>query len=155
MWYFMPHLPLVPYICDSELGQHWFRYWLVACSAPTHYLNQCWRVVNWTLGNKLQWNSNRNCNIVIQENTFENVVCEMAAIMSRGRWVKGTCTDLIHNSMNCKKSDILSFCRFWIQVDIRYLKSCLYHSWLPNNKTVTTGPKFWCIVFHEFIEKIL
>ena len=48
--------------------------------APSHYLNQCWNVVNWTLGNKLQWNFNRNSNIFIQENAFENVVCEMASI---------------------------------------------------------------------------
>ena len=24
--------------------------------APSHYLNQWWNIVNWTLGNKLQWN---------------------------------------------------------------------------------------------------
>ena len=30
--------------------------------------------------NKLQWNFNRNSNIFIQENAFENVVCEMASI---------------------------------------------------------------------------
>ena len=29
------------HICVSELGQHWFRYWLVAWSVPSHYLNQC------------------------------------------------------------------------------------------------------------------
>ena len=34
--------------------------WLVACSAPSHYLNQCWNIVNCTHGNKLQWNFNRN-----------------------------------------------------------------------------------------------
>ena len=27
------------------------------------------------------------CNFFIHENAFENVVCEMAAILSRGRWV--------------------------------------------------------------------
>ena len=32
------------------------------------------------MGNKLQWNFNRNSNIFIQENTFENVICEMASI---------------------------------------------------------------------------
>ena len=26
----LTHLPLVPHICISELGQHWFRQWLVA-----------------------------------------------------------------------------------------------------------------------------
>ena len=31
--------------------------WLVAWSVPSHYLNQCWNIVNWTLRNKLQWNS--------------------------------------------------------------------------------------------------
>ena len=24
------------------MGHHWFRYWLVACSAPSHYLKQYW-----------------------------------------------------------------------------------------------------------------
>ena len=48
--------------------------------APSHYLNHCWNIVNWTLVNKLQWNFNPNSNIFIQENTFENFVCEMASI---------------------------------------------------------------------------
>ena len=56
-------------------------------SPPSHYLNQCWNIVNWTLRNKLQWNLNRNSNIFIQENAFESVVCEMASISSRPQWV--------------------------------------------------------------------
>ena len=40
----------------------------------THSLNQCWNIVDWTLGNKLQWNFNRNSYIFIQENPFETVV---------------------------------------------------------------------------------
>ena len=52
------------------------------------YLNQCWIIVNWTLRNKLQWNLNRNSNIFIQENAFESVVCETAAILSRPQCVK-------------------------------------------------------------------
>ena len=43
----LTHLPLVLHICVSELGQHWFR------SAPSHYLNQRWLIINWTLHNKL------------------------------------------------------------------------------------------------------
>ena len=54
--------------------------------APSHYLNQCWNIVNWTLGNKLQWNLNRNLNIFIEENAFENV-WKMAAILSRPQCV--------------------------------------------------------------------
>ena len=30
---------------------------------PSHYLNQCWNIVNWIIGNKLQWNLNRNTHI--------------------------------------------------------------------------------------------
>ena len=63
----------------------WFRRWLVAWSAPSHYLNQCWNIVNW---NKLQWNHNRNSYIFIQENAFENVVRKLAAILSRPQYVK-------------------------------------------------------------------
>ena len=46
----LTHLSLVPHV----LGHHWFRQWLVAYSAPSHYLNQCWNTVNLTLRNKLQ-----------------------------------------------------------------------------------------------------
>ena len=58
---------------DASVNLHWLRQWLVAWPAPSHYLNQRWNIVNWTLRNKLQWNLNRNLYIFIQENTFENV----------------------------------------------------------------------------------
>ena len=61
----------------------------VAWSAPGHYLNQWWNIVNWTNRNKLQWNFNQNHNIFIQENAFENVVWKTAAILSRLQCVKG------------------------------------------------------------------
>ena len=48
--------------------------------ALSHYLNQCYDIVDWTLGNKLQWNSKRNSNVFIQENVFENIVFEIASI---------------------------------------------------------------------------
>ena len=69
--------PLTP--CVSQLymvPRHLQLVW----SAPSQYPNQCWNIVNWTLGNKLQWNFNRNLYIFIQENAFENVVWKMAAI---------------------------------------------------------------------------
>ena len=46
-------------------------------AAASHYLNQCWNIVNWMHGNKLQLNLNRNSYIFIQVNTFE---------MSFGKW---------------------------------------------------------------------
>ena len=47
----------------------------------------CWNYVNWTLRNKLQWNFKLNPNIFIEENTFQNVVCEMSDILSRPQCV--------------------------------------------------------------------
>ena len=61
---------------------------LVAWSAPSHYLNQCRDIVNWTLGIKCQWNLNRNLYIFIKKSAFENVVWEMATILSRPQCVK-------------------------------------------------------------------
>ena len=67
--------------------QHWFRQWLVAWTAPSHYLNQCWNIVNWTPINKLQWNFDWNFNIFIQGNAFESTMCEMAAMLFRPQYV--------------------------------------------------------------------
>ena len=80
----------MPHPCVSELSQHWFRWWLVAWSAPSHYLNQCWNIVDYTLRNKLQWKSIKNTRVFIHENVFENVVCEMATILSSGDELKNT-----------------------------------------------------------------
>ena len=57
------------------------------CAAPRHYLNQHWLIVNWTVRNKYRCNLNQNKNIFIQENAFENIVCEMTAILSRPQYV--------------------------------------------------------------------
>ena len=57
---------------------------------PNHYLNQCWNIVNSTLGNKLKWNLNRNLYIFIKENALENVVCEMSSILSRPQCVNAS-----------------------------------------------------------------
>ena len=90
------HLPLVPDICVSESGQHWFRYGLVAYSAPSHYLNQFWILVNWTLRNKLRWNFNQNTKLYIHENASENIVCETSTILSRGKRVNNLMSNWRH-----------------------------------------------------------
>ena len=38
--------------------------------------------------NKFQWKFNQNTKVFIHENASENIVCEMAVILSSGRWVK-------------------------------------------------------------------
>ena len=83
------------FIINNQYNAAYMRQWaesalsqLVAYSAPSHYLNQCWLIVNWTLRNKLQWIFNQNIKISVHENASENIVCEMAAILSRERWLK-------------------------------------------------------------------
>ena len=71
-------------------NHHWFRQWLVAYSSPSHYLNQCRVIVNWTPRNKLQWYFHRYSNFFIQENTFENIFCEMAASLFRPKRVNSS-----------------------------------------------------------------
>ena len=66
---------------------HWFRYCLGAWSAPSHYLNQCWNIVN---PNKIRWNLKWNSYIFVQENVFEIVICEMAVILSPPQCVNGS-----------------------------------------------------------------
>ena len=39
----------------------------LACTALSHYVNQCWLIVNWTLRNKFQSNSNRNTKLFIMK----------------------------------------------------------------------------------------
>ena len=53
----LTHLPLVPHIYVGELSHHWFRKWPVACTAPSHYLNQCCHIVIYSPRNIFQWNS--------------------------------------------------------------------------------------------------
>ena len=64
----------VTHICDTKLSLHLFRYWLVLCSAPSHYLNQCWNIDNCTFRIKRQWNFYQNSNVFIHENTSEHVI---------------------------------------------------------------------------------
>ena len=49
---------------------------------PSPYLSQCWVIVNWALRNTLQRNFNQNTKLPIHEIASENIVCEIAAILS-------------------------------------------------------------------------
>ena len=55
---------------------------LMAWAAPSHYLNQFWNSVNWTLGDIFQRNYNQNKKVFIKQNAFENVVWKMAVVLS-------------------------------------------------------------------------
>ena len=78
----LTHCGWVTHLCVSKLTI------IGSDQATSHYLNQWWNIVNWNLTNKPQWNLNRNSYIFIQENAFENVICEMTAILSQPQCVK-------------------------------------------------------------------
>ena len=82
---------LVPKMaCRLDGAKPLSKYW--------NYYLKIWNIVNWNPGNKLQWNFSQNSNIFIQENTFENVVCEMASI----------CLGL--NKLSCPQSMVSTSC---------------------------------------------
>ena len=56
----LTHRGRVTHLCVGKLDHHWIRWWLVVWLAPSHYLNQFWNIINWTLRNKPQWNFSRN-----------------------------------------------------------------------------------------------
>ena len=60
----------------------------MACHAII-WTNAAWNIVNLNLRNKFQWNLKRNSGIFIQENAFENVVCEMASLFLGLNVLKG------------------------------------------------------------------
>ena len=108
------HWGRVTHICVGNLGHQKFRWWLIAWSAASHYLNQFWNIVNWAVRNKIQWHFNRNSYIFIQENAFEYVVWKMAAILYRPHCDNqpqvnevsiGCCNDLSPIGLN--------WCWFW------------------------------------------
>ena len=86
---------------SSPPGATYMRQWigstLVQTMACRLFGNKCWVIVKWNLRNKLQWNFNQNTKLqwnlyqntkhFIQENASENIVCEIAAILSYTRRV--------------------------------------------------------------------
>ena len=111
--------------------------------APSRYLNQHWNIVNWTPGNKLQWNLNQNSCINIQENAFEIVVWKMAAILSEPQYVEMWCpchlpqnTDLwgemtardLRSHRTCASST-LSWLDSFVWLDPKWTLGVNHYSW--------------------------
>ena len=129
----------------SKLSKHWSRKWLVACSVPSPYLNQCWLIVNGTLGNKPQGNLNQNKNLFIHENAFKNVVCEMVAILSRGRWVKDKSTRIVGSVMAARvrcpinsSSPSAAYTRQWTESALVQVMACCLFGAKPLPETMQT-----------------
>ena len=73
------------YIYGCWLCHHWLRFCFFACMTLSHYLNNCWLVVNWTFSNSIWWNFCWIAMISIQENIFVNVFSKIAAILSQSQ----------------------------------------------------------------------
>ena len=84
----LTHLPLVPHICSSISGQHWFQYWTVTFLAPSHYLNQCWAIVYWTLRSKLQSISIKIQNVLITKMHLNTLPAKCQPFCPRGDVLK-------------------------------------------------------------------
>ena len=74
------------FTCVSELGCHWFRQSLVACSVPNQCLNQCPRTDDWSNRDKRLRNCTQTQHFSFQKGT-SNHRCKMAAISSRSHCV--------------------------------------------------------------------
>ena len=87
----LTHLPLVPHMYASV---NWINIGSGKGLAPIRRQAITWTTVH-VLSNGLsekknQWNSNKYTKLFIQENAFENVVCEIAAILSRWDELRAT-----------------------------------------------------------------
>ena len=74
---------------------------------------KCWNIANLTLMNKFQWYFYQNSIIFIPENELENVVCEMASILSRPQCV--------NNSVAVRYKKSISIIETVISIDYRYI----------------------------------
>ena len=66
LWFVTPDWRLVAHICVSELGCHYFRKWVIACSMANNWPDQCaCLTLKWISRNKFLWSKNQNTIIFI------------------------------------------------------------------------------------------
>ena len=122
---------------------------------PSHYLNQCRHIVNWTHGNKFQWNMSQNTSILTQENQCENVVCDMAAILFWPQCVKqfhsANCWGIFSKIWQFKMSKILRLCR--IQQKMMSVQQYIYIWTLYIKKMKKKRYGTWMVRFTDILFK--
>ena len=89
---------------------------------------------NRTLRNKLQWNFTQNKKLFIDENASENIVCKMAAILSRGRWV---------NTLRPEQNGI------------RFVDDIFYHVLMKQNYCILIQVSLDCYIYFKTANKII
>ena len=85
-----------------------FRWWVVACPSPSHFLNQSSDLINMTLWNKLQWNHNRNLIFLSEKIRFK---------ISSGKW-RRFCHGL--DVLTCHRF-VFSIQRFWFRESLKFV----------------------------------
>ena len=55
----------------TKFSLHWFKWWHFNYLWPSHCLKQCWHIIDWTLRDKMPWDSNQNIIIFSHENAFK------------------------------------------------------------------------------------
>ena len=161
----LTHWGSVTHICITNLGHRWLR-WLAAWPVPNLYLNQCWNIVYWTLGNKRNW----NLYIFIKKRHLKNAVWEMSAILSQQRVDKGPgpacrCPGSLHHKVISSYGIGLykwaGPCILWgFHITTAYLsKNDIWYKYLlmfiQNNSKHRTDTVFWACMHnpHHFLDR--
>ena len=134
------------------------------CSAPSHYLKQCWVIRHWTLAKTFRWNFNQNTTIYIEENAFKNV-CEMATILSRLPCIKSSVGNVFFNclALSGVKSSSSRFMQsrtviplgrilfpqlIFMPYNLKYLPAMFLHptSWIYFPQPSLYYPSIFCVL---------
>ena len=109
-------------------NHHWFRWKLVAWTVPSHYLNQCWYIVN--------------SKLILSEittfsfNAFENSLCKMSAVLSRPQYANQNTV----SSFGWSMANLLKLCPKWSTVSIRVSGKPYFlprtHTWFPLSQFI-------------------
>ena len=78
-------------------SHHWVMRCIVACSVPIHYLNQRWRIFNWTLSNTIHWNHGLWCEFRVscKNENFWNAILKISAILFKSIMMRDILTNLV------------------------------------------------------------
>ena len=89
------------------------------------YLKQWWNTINSNLGNKVKGNLKQNWYVFIHEYAFENIVCELAGILSRSQCVK-----VIYTLSLLPRQERISLNYIWYAsvVFVGYADTCILYS---------------------------
>ena len=121
----------------------------------SHYLHHCWNILNWTLGNKFQWNFHQNTSIFIQENVL------MRLKMSSGKCP--FCLGLhVLRMFNVNQAYsihathwLLSFCRSSYRTNIFQLRyDALAHSHMVDLRRIMNYSVSWGLAGHSAVSCI-